>query len=372
MIAPWLILVVLILYANDLSAADLYVSASGSDSNPGTQSAPFATIQRASQSTSAGTTIHVAPGTYAGNIHTKASGTSSAHVKYISDTLWGAKIVSACPSFDMIWQDDGSYVDVTGFDLSDNGSASSHCRGGFYGTGSYLTFRHNRVHDILTNATAWPYANNSSGGCGVQLDHYYGGVGGVVDGNLIYNLGPSGAKSSTAGHGIYQTGPSTVTNNIVYNVAGVGITTWHGAQSIDIINNTVDGARDCGICVGSGDSGGTSSTGDYLNVRNNIVTNTPSGILEGGTTGVHNTYMNNLFDNVGTTYSLQNGLTASGTVSANPMFVGSGDYHLQASSPAIDRGTSSGAPATDFDGNARPVGSGYDIGAFESGSIISR
>ncbi len=41
------------------------------------------------------------------------------------------------------------------------------------------------------------------------------------------------------------------------------------------------------------------------------------------------------------------------------------DGHLRADSPCIDAATASGAPSTDFDGESRPVGSGYDIGADE-------
>src|SRR6185369_16442949 len=41
------------------------------------------------------------------------------------------------------------------------------------------------------------------------------------------------------------------------------------------------------------------------------------------------------------------------------------DFHLLASSPAVDTGTSAGAPSSDLDGNPRPVGAGYDIGAYE-------
>jgi len=44
-----------------------------------------------------------------------------------------------------------------------------------------------------------------------------------------------------------------------------------------------------------------------------------------------------------------------------------GDYHLQAGSPAIDAGTSEGAPATDIEGHGRPCGKGVDIGAYEFG-----
>jgi len=49
------------------------------------------------------------------------------------------------------------------------------------------------------------------------------------------------------------------------------------------------------------------------------------------------------------------------------------NYHLKRSSPCIDTGTSVGAPDTDIDGDLRPQGEGYDIGADEyvqSASII--
>jgi hypothetical protein len=41
------------------------------------------------------------------------------------------------------------------------------------------------------------------------------------------------------------------------------------------------------------------------------------------------------------------------------------DYHLQPNSPAIDAGTSAGAPVTDFEGHPRPCGEGIDLGAYE-------
>ncbi len=42
-----------------------------------------------------------------------------------------------------------------------------------------------------------------------------------------------------------------------------------------------------------------------------------------------------------------------------------GNYAITTGSPAIDAGTGSGAPSTDFYGNTRPQGGGYDIGAVE-------
>ncbi len=44
---------------------------------------------------------------------------------------------------------------------------------------------------------------------------------------------------------------------------------------------------------------------------------------------------------------------------------GSNDLHLVSASPAVDAGTGTGAPPVDFDGNPRPAGAGFDIGAYE-------
>ncbi|RZB32303.1 MAG: hypothetical protein SRB1_01319 [Desulfobacteraceae bacterium Eth-SRB1] len=41
------------------------------------------------------------------------------------------------------------------------------------------------------------------------------------------------------------------------------------------------------------------------------------------------------------------------------------DFHLLSTSSAVDTGTSAGAPAVDYDGDSRPQGAGYDMGADE-------
>jgi HYR domain len=62
-----------------------------------------------------------------------------------------------------------------------------------------------------------------------------------------------------------------------------------------------------------------------------------------------------------------------GNISADPLFFGASDFRLQLGSPAIDAGTSGGAPAIDIDGNARPRDGNadgvalWDMGAYELG-----
>src|SRR5439155_3116812 len=49
------------------------------------------------------------------------------------------------------------------------------------------------------------------------------------------------------------------------------------------------------------------------------------------------------------------------------LFVAPGsDFHLLATSPAIDHGTATQASGVDLEGNPRPVGAGIDVGAYEA------
>ena len=66
------------------------------------------------------------------------------------------------------------------------------------------------------------------------------------------------------------------------------------------------------------------------------------------------------------TYSdIQGGYEGEGNIDDNPLLVGEGDYHLVEGSPCIDAGASEQVPDIDIDGDSRPQGSGYDIGADE-------
>lgn len=337
---------------------DLYVATTGSDTaGDGSQAHPFATIAAAAAHAVSGDTVHVAAGTYAGDVTTKASG-----VTYVSDTPGTAKLVGD-DSTGFVWQNSGDNVSISGFDVSGQSD-----RLGIYMSGSSDVAKGNTVHDILTNAAAYAAAQSSgNGGAGIEVDGYAGATGGSVLANTVFDVGPSGQVSSLLG-GIYVAEQSaSVENNLIYATAGTGIETWHGAGSDAIVNNTVDQAADGGIYVGSGDSGSSATTGDHMTVENNIITGSKFGIVEGGTTGTHNSYVDNLVYGDGAApISLQNGLAASGTVTGDPLYLNAAghDYHLTPDSPAIGAGTSQGAPATDIAGTAR--GSSVDIGAYQS------
>src|SRR5579883_1195379 len=158
-----------------------YVSPNGSDSNPGTQDAPLATILKASQVAAPDTTVHVAPGTYEGGFQTVANG-----VAYVSDTPLGAKIVPPAHSgSDTAWDNRGADVTITGFE--DDGShtqSGTPWRYGIYTAGSNSTISDNYVHDVATNV-----AQSSQGGAGIEGDGYYGGSHFTLVGNTVAHIG---------------------------------------------------------------------------------------------------------------------------------------------------------------------------------------
>ncbi|PYU92591.1 MAG: hypothetical protein DMG25_11805, partial [Acidobacteria bacterium] len=338
-----------------------YVSTTGSDSSgAGSSSSPWATIAYASTKVGPGSTVHVAPGTYSGQFNTNSSGTSSAYITYVSDTKWGAKIAGGSSS---TWSNYGAYVTIQGFDVT----GPTGCCNAIYTAGNATQIIGNNVHSVQNSNGC-----SSTGGGGIVVDS----TNAQVIGNYAHDNGPSSACNYI--HGIYIANSSNpgsgayVANNISFRNSGWGIQLWHSATQETLVNNTIFNNLTGGIVVGAGSGSGV--TDDNTVVSNNIVYNNPGtdgGIVEEGSTGTHNTYTDNLvFGNTPVNISLQNGLTATGTVSANPLFVNfsgttTGDYHLQSSSPAIDVGTSTSAPTTDYDGNTRPQGGAWDIGAYE-------
>ena len=343
---------------------DLYVAPppDGNDQNDGTAARPLATLQHAADAAVPGTTVHVAPGTYSEAIESSRSGTSTAPIRFVSDTKWGAKIR---PVHALIaWENYGSYVDIVGFDVS--GDESTYI--GIDNEASHVRIIGNHVHDILAPSCI------AFGGAGI--DHGDGTASHDNDtlGNIVHDVGDVSAPLPCDSiHGIYQHTPGGhIWNNIVYRAWGYGIVCYgDDARDTKVANNLMFRNGYGGFVVGS-----DRAPADNFTVTNNTaMDNGWFGFTEVGLTGTNNSYKNNLcFINAQGCFDLQNGNSDEGTLTVDPKLIdyqpdGSGDYSLQADSPCIDAGTGEGAPSYDFDGLARPQGLAWDIGPYEfSGS----
>jgi hypothetical protein len=349
------------------SGNHLYVATTGSDSNSGTQAAPFRTISKAGTVALPNTTVHVAPGTYNENVVTNTSGTASGYITYLSDVKWGAKVVAGSAYHGMAFKVWGNYTKVIGFDITGGGSD------GLYMGRSFGEARNNYVHDIPAPG------NDGHGGAGINFAEY-GYTNGIADSNVVARIGTyvasCGSGCNNKVHGLYAAIPNvTFSNNIVYGSNAYAINTGHFSINCIMVNN---------ILIGNGnpllDSGGivitaTDSTSPISNghrIRNNIIfDNSGTGIHEEGSQGSDTIYSNNLvYQNSSANFGQLNGHSNTNNVAANPQFVnyvrsGSGDYHLQSTSPAVNTGVSTNAPTKDLDGIARPQGAGFDIGAYE-------
>jgi parallel beta-helix repeat protein len=346
------------------TAYHLYVAPNGVDTNLGTETAPFRSIERAALAALPDTTVHVAPGSYPGGFKTLANGTPKGRVYYVSTLRWGAKIVppkdSTSPA---AWDNRGNYVDIVGFDVDGTVyKGGTKWLNGIYSGGSYDSIRNNHVHHIATTV-----ACTDADGSGINIESYYHGIKSEVIGNNIHDIGPAGCRSI---QGININTPATVANNIVYRAAYAGIHLWHDATNVIVANNTVS-ASDAGIVVGGGDFYYTSGPNDHTHVVNNIVYDNKNGITEQGATGKNNTYRNNLvFKNTGGDWRLANGLGHTGSIAAAPQFLdynrtGTPDFRLASTSPAIGKGSPAHAQPSDFKSAPRNTSTGVDIGAYQ-------
>ena len=325
-----------LLLASCRTPGHLFVAPTGSDDNPGTRAAPFATIARADAAATAGATIHVAPGIYkvaapsirSVGIRTVKNGASAARIRFVSEEKWGAKIVFSGAG--IAWRSEGMYVDIDGFDISGSG------RIGILATGGDERITNNFIHDLEVSGGC-----NGSGGAGIDAWGPRGGA--IIDSNVVRNIGLqwlAGRKCNTV-QGIYLTNRNNrVSNNIISGVASVGINSWHGATDSTIVNNTIFHSK-MGIVIGQGDSGATEKGNANNYVASNIVYGNGHGITELGKVGAGNRYVNNVVYSNDTNWRVKGYVV--GNIAADPLFIsyapdGTGDYRLRADSPAKGRG----------------------------------
>lgn len=184
--------------------------------------------------------------------------------------------------------------------------------------------------------------------------------------NMVHDCADDGFTLASEAGGLLEN--ISIYNNIAYNNRYSGITISpqgedvpkHPMKNIKVINNTF-------YKNGSGEWGGGISienpdTEDVL-IRNNIVSQNLIFQIQVEVSVKGLDIDHNLIDGY---RGYDEEIYGSNYVKGDPLFINPsrGDFHLKKDSPAIGSGSSLGVPGFNFDGNKRPQGTGYNIGAF--------
>lgn len=211
------------------------------------------------------------------------------------------------------------------------------------------------------------------GDWGVNPDYTEDGTAIEVFGatNLLVHHNTADGNQTFCELGLQTTGDCTFHDNLItgshayqlgFNIQGDEAEYGPIAGTTRIYNNTINltGTQTVALWVHHGNT---------ASVHNNIFRDT--GTLtdtRSGTFGVkidegHNVWYGGTYTDVWAATNAGQGLASTSTI-ANPLFVSSSDLHLQAGSPAINRGSSNYGYTTDLDGGTRPS-SNVDAGVYE-------
>lgn len=354
-------------------AATYYVSVSGSDSNPGTAAAPFATVSKGvAAATSPGDTVIVMNGTYGNEgvtqpnyvVTLNSSGTPGNPITIMAqnrgeaildggNTSTGTTCTGASSYFNLY---NASYIVIQGFVIQNS------CNQGFQSNNSAnnITIRWNEIRNIGNWTDSTQYGLD-----GIYLNSSEYNF--TFDGNIFHDIGRVGGITPMHfDHGIYSAAQGlTVINNVFYNMTkGWDMQIAGGAANYLIANNTFAGATagDGAIMFWEGNANMTLTNNIFYEQSNAAVTQYAA-TLSGE-------YDHNLIYGNTTFMSGGGGLTegAGNVFGPNPDFVNPTstppNFALQAGSPAIGAGVVLSAVVDDITGATRPTGGAADLGAY--------
>jgi parallel beta-helix repeat protein len=358
------------------AANTYYISPTGNDTTGnGTISSPWLTIKKAQTYLTAGDTLYARGGTYNnqwGITISNKTGTSTAPITI-------AAYPGETPIFSDVWPNTVLHT--------------------------FLEIR-NSSWFVLDGLTIQNYSKNGlwiGNDTAGQTNHNI-----TVQNCIIQNIGTSTAQH----HGIYISADNydtTIRNNKISNVTSAGIHMFHvpGGNNFKIYNNIIYNNREGIIVDDAHNNTDIFNNTFYNNFRNVDITNyngTPAqntriynNISYNGIAGQTGLWVwpgvlglvtedNNLWYDATRSTPINWGGAANGapvymsvadlraattnadhSIQVDPLFVNTGPnpLQLQSNSPAIDSGTSLGEPNDDFLHHERPVGAGYDMGAYE-------
>ncbi len=362
----WLSLLLMSM-ATSLFAGTYYVATDGNDGNPGNKILPLRTIQKAVSAARSGDTIIIRGGIYREPVVLRFSGQQGRPIvlkNYPNErpVIQPGERGERPPGHGVLLQAQQGYQKSIGWITIEG----LEIRYGHDGVKFY------NAHDIVIRS------------CRIHENWNQGILGNgnrvLIDRNIIAGNGTNKDTAQNLVHGIYATGTAfTITNNLIHSNTAYGIQVaaydykedsmagpeYAEAKNWLIANNTIAFNKNrAGVVIWQDGV-------ENCVVQNNIF------YKNGGVNGIlfysqqerRHPVRNNIFyppgENLVTTED--NVYEAIDNKQIDPHFVNadSFDFHLEASSPAIDTGSADRAPKMDFEGNLRPQGDKVDIGAYE-------
>jgi parallel beta-helix repeat protein len=404
-----------------------YVSKNGSDQNPGSIDQPWKTIQKAANTLVAGDTVYIRGGTYNErvNLVNRNNGANSyiTFVNYPGESvILNGNGIAIQYGFGLFHIEKSSFIRVSGLQVQYSNGA-----GIYVGYSNNIKVDNNRTYDTVKSGIGiWASKNVvvdnndialacnahpnylaseenisiAAGSSNVEVknnyvhqaanipDGYAGGEGinvkdGAHDVNIHHNIvhldeRTDGKPSNRLAFGLDAWKNETYNirfyNNIAYNNrVGFVIESEAGATARDIyVFNNIAYNNGTGYLIPNWAQNETSLKKNIYFINNTSYKNT-TGINVNSVKIENIIIRNNIFwqdaipIRIGSTVNQSQIISEYNLINIDPKFINAagGDFRLLSSSPAIDLGSSINAPNTDFAGNPRPQGTGFDIGAYE-------
>ncbi|MDZ7292062.1 MAG: right-handed parallel beta-helix repeat-containing protein [candidate division KSB1 bacterium] len=447
-------------------AGNYYVATTGSDANPGTEAAPFLTIQKAVTVATPGDVVLIKAGTYGpvriyvgggigksgtatapiiykaygdGDVIIKGTGGTALwiegeyiefhdlkitnpaghaifmtgkgpagsgkiatnHIKFLRCEIFRAYKIGVLADYDTyeneflycevhhngtIWfEDQGFYIGGDRYKFIGN-SIHDNASTGIQLWSSYSVPGHpsgNIIKDNLIYANGYTVVTNDSNfpsrrqyGHGIVLGSSYGGTdNNLITNNLIFANFPNGITSySNLGEnnmiynntivcnvvGINLDGIAAkllIKNNIVHDNSSTAVGQWLQKNRPELLNSINPARHGAGANLSASGNG---TNFDRYELDYNLWGPTTHFIWKGIR---YSTFQQ---------YQTASGQDANSILAADPGFVDPAtNYRLKPTSPAIDAGTTLLEVTNDLEGNSRPQGLRYDLGAYEAGGKLS-
>jgi hypothetical protein len=330
-----------------------YVAPGGYDTNPGTESAPWGTVQHALDVLEPGQKALVHAGTYTADLEMRREGTATAPITVAAYPGEHPVLHAASTSGDTYpIEIKGAYFRLQGFVIENS-----------IGTSAANVYFEAGAHDVELSDNEIRYSQDQ----GIFADRTTSGL--QILGNRIHDNGWNHVSGQHQSHGLYiEGGADLIANNIIYNQPyGFGIQLYPANHDSIVTDNTVVANGHSGVVVGG--SGGVFG----IVIRNNILASNASWGVEADSTcpiGLvlvdHNLFYGNPAGEI------EPGCTtidsSGGNLAGDPLFAdpGANDFHLLAGSPAIDQALPAWSELLDADGTSRLQGLGPDLGAYEA------